>query len=575
MRNVTSITPPFPIVLLASSLLLLACSSTKPSSRPGAEGAAESPEREAAAFVAAQVEQLKPMALAANLSWYQASVTGTDEAWAASKAAQDKLNRFYADPPRFARVKALREEEASDDPLVVRQLEVLYLSMLGKQVAPDLLEKITAVESEVEKAFNTFRGKIGDREVTTNEIKEILRSSTKEAELKAAWEAQKSVAPLVAPKLSELVKLRNQVARELGYRDYYALRIAENEQDEDDLMDLFDELDDLTREPFLERKAEVDRRLAKRLGVSADELMPWHYQNPFFQEPPAVFDTGLDELYRKRDTLKVCRAFYESFGMKVKGIIERSDLYEKPGKTPHAFAADIDREGDIRVLANIVPGIDWMSTMVHELGHAVYDLYIDHDLPWLLRKPSHALTTEGVAMMLDRLVVNPHWAFALELVNEEQRDAAMAEAELQLAFAPLQFSRWTQVMLRFEKAMYSDPDQDLDKLWWDLVEEYQALKRPPDREAPDYASKIHLVIVPVYYHNYMMGELFAAQVHEKLARIEDKSITEAVYAGRPQVGEFLKREVFASGARLRWDELTREVTGVDLGAEAFARRFEK
>ena len=525
--------------------------------------------------MAAQVEQLKPMALAANLSWYQASVTGTDEAWAASKAAQDKLNRFYADPPRFARVKALREEEASDDPLVVRQLEVLYLSMLGKQVAPDLLEKITAVESEVEKAFNTFRGKIGDREVTTNEIKEILRSSTKEAELKAAWEAQKSVAPLVAPKLSELVKLRNQVARELGYRDYYALRIAENEQDEDDLMDLFDELDDLTREPFLERKAEVDRRLAKRLGVSADELMPWHYQNPFFQEPPAVFDTGLDELYRKRDTLKVCRAFYESFGMKVKGIIERSDLYEKPGKTPHAFAADIDREGDIRVLANIVPGIDWMSTMVHELGHAVYDLYIDHDLPWLLRKPSHALTTEGVAMMLDRLVVNPHWAFALELVNEEQRDAAMAEAELQLAFAPLQFSRWTQVMLRFEKAMYSDPDQDLDKLWWDLVEEYQALKRPPDREAPDYASKIHLVIVPVYYHNYMMGELFAAQVHEKLARIEDKSITEAVYAGRPQVGEFLKREVFASGARLRWDELTREVTGVDLGAEAFARRFEK
>ena len=83
------------------------------------------------------------------------------------------------------------------------------------------------------------------------------------------------------------------------------------------------------------------------------------------------------------------------------------------------------------------------------------------------------------------------------------------------------------------------------------------------------------MIVPVYYHNYMMGELFAAQVHEKLARIEDKSITEAVYAGRPQVGEFLKREVFAPGARLRWDELTREVTGDDLGAEAFARRFEK
>jgi peptidyl-dipeptidase A len=559
--------------LLGSGLLLLACGASKSSSSTAAEGAAGSTQRPKA-FVTAQVQQLKPMALDANLSWYQASVTGTDKAWARSKESQDKLNRFFADPARFAQVKAYRDADDTDDPLVARQIEVLYLSMLGKQVAPDLLEKITGVESDVEKSFNTFRGQIDGRQVTTNEIKEILRSSTKEPELKAAWEAQKAVGALVAPRLKELVKLRNQVARELGYRDYYALRIAENEQDEDDLLDLFDELDDLTRGPFLERKAEVDRRLAKRLGIGVEALMPWHYQNPFFQEPPAVFETGLDALYRKHDTLKVCRSFYESFGMEVKGILERSDLYEKEGKTPHAFAADIDREGDIRVLANIVPGIDWMGTMVHELGHAVYDLYIDQNLPWLLRNRSHPLTTEGVAMMLDRLVVNPHWAFALELIDEKQRDEAMAEAELQLAFAPLQFSRWTQVMLRFERAMYAEPDADLNALWWDLVEKYQGLTRPPSRNAPDYASKIHLVIVPVYYHNYMMGEIFAAQVHEKLAKIEGKSVTEAVYIGHPEMGEFLKRELFAPGARLRWDELTRSVTGDDLSAEAFARRFE-
>ena len=35
------------------------------------------------------------------------------------------------------------------------------------------------------------------------------------------------------------------------------------------------------------------------------------------------------------------------------------------------------------------------------------------------------------------------------------------------------FSRWCQVMLRFEKAIYADPDQDLNELWWDLVEKYQ------------------------------------------------------------------------------------------------------
>ena len=53
-------------------------------------------------------------------------------------------------------------------------------------------------------------------------------------------------------------------------------------------------------------------------------------------------------------------------------MLARSDLYEKPGKSPHAFCTDIDREGDVRVLANIVPNEYWMGTMLHELGHSVY-----------------------------------------------------------------------------------------------------------------------------------------------------------------------------------------------------------
>src|SRR5205807_8903676 len=80
------------------------------------------------------------------------------------------------------------------------------------------------------------------------------------------------------------------------------------------------------------------------------------------------------------------------------------------------------------------------------------------------------------------------------------------------------FSRWCQVMLRFEKGMYENPDQDLNKLWWDLVEKYQGLKRPAGRSAPDYGSKIHIVSAPVYYHNYQMGQLFASQVHHAITR---------------------------------------------------------
>jgi peptidyl-dipeptidase A len=137
------------------------------------------------------------------------------------------------------------------------------------------------------------------------------------------------------------------------------------------------------------------------------------------------------------------------------------------------------------------------------------------------------------------------------------------------------FSRWCQVMLRFEKAMYEDPGQDLNKLWWDLVEKYQLVKRPEGRDAPDYASKIHIVSAPVYYHNYMMGQLFASQLHHAITRelYGAKRPREVIYAGNKDVGEFMKKKVFAPGRKLSWNDLTRHATGDGLNAKAFAQDF--
>ena len=61
--------------------------------------------------------------------------------------------------------------------------------------------------------------------------------------------------------------------------------------------------------------------------------------------------------------------------------------------------------------------------------------------------------------------------------------------------------------------MYDNPDQDLNKLWWDLVEKYQLLKRPEGRNEPDWATKIHIATYPCYYHNYLLGEFLAQQLH--------------------------------------------------------------
>ena len=189
--------------------------------------------------------------------------------------------------------------------------------------------------------------------------------------------------------LKATVASRNESARKLGFPDFFALRLYLNEQNEQQLFKLFDELDALTRQPFHEAKAEIDAVLAKNCGISVAELRPWHYHDPFFQEPPAVLGELPESVYKSLNTIETVRAFYDGIGLPIDDVIHRSDLYEKPGKNPHAFCQDMDREGDVRVLENIVPGREWMATTMHEFGHAVYSKNIPRTLPYVLRVESH------------------------------------------------------------------------------------------------------------------------------------------------------------------------------------------
>jgi len=83
-------------------------------------------------------------------------------------------------------------------------------------------------------------------------------------------------------------------------------------------------------------------------------------------------------------------------GLETRHLLARSDLRPRPGKDQHAFCLDLDRAGDIRVLANLAPGEEWLDVLLHEVGHAVYDDHIDRSLPWVLRRPPQPLVTEAV-----------------------------------------------------------------------------------------------------------------------------------------------------------------------------------
>jgi Zn-dependent M32 family carboxypeptidase len=172
-------------------------------------------------------------------------------------------------------------------------------------------------------------------------------------------------------------------------------------------------------------------------------------------------------------------AAYDGMGLETRHLLARSDLHPRPGKDQHAFCLDVDRAGDIRVLANLAPGEEWLDVLLHEVGHAVYDDHIDRSLPWVLRRPP------------------------------------------------------------------------------------QGLRRPEGRAAPDWASKIHLAVAPVYYQSYLLGELLASQL--------DRAVRGHAggFIGRPEAGALLAERVFAPGATMPWRDLVTAATGSPLGPEAF------
>jgi peptidyl-dipeptidase A len=527
-------------------------------------------------FIAYHEEKVRPLERAVALAWWNANISGKDEDFAAKEEAQNRLDAALAQRDRFATLKPLKENPPAD-PILAREVEVLYLTYLEKQVDPALLQKLTARANAVEKAFNVFRARVAGQEMTDSEVRKVLKESTDNARRQAVWEASKAVGPIVEADLKELVKLRNEAARTLGFADFHKLQLALNEQSQQQVLKLFDDLDELTRQPFLAAKRTIDARLAERYGIRSEDMNPWHYHDPFFQEPPAVYEVNLDSPYGGADIVALCRRFYSGIGLPIDDVIARSDLFEKPGKSPHAFCTDIDREGDVRVLANIVPNEYWMGTMLHELGHSVYSSKnIPQSVPYVLRGESHILTTEGVAMLFERFSKDADWLQAMG-VRLERPEAFDATGAKMLRDRLLIFSRWCQVMLRFEVAMYAYPDQDLNRLWWDLVEKYQGVRRPAARSAPDYASKIHIVSAPCYYHNYMMGQLFASQVHHTIARevLGGVAPGKASYVGRPEVGRYMREKVFAPGKTLPWDDLTRHATGARLNPRAFAADFEE
>ena len=534
-------------------------------------------EKQLAEFIEKYVAKFQPLEEQYNQTFWDAAATGSKEKFEQQGRLELALRQLLSDPNEFALLKEIKESGRVKNAKLKRQLDKLYYAYLQNQIDPKLMEQIVELNNRIQKNYSNYRGTIDGNSVTMSDIYTILTKEKDSRKRELAWKASKQVGNAIVADLISLVKLRNDAAKNVGFDNYHTMSVTASEQSIEELDDIFAQLDKLTREPFAKMKAELDQTLAQSYGISVSQLQPWHYHDPFFQRVPLVYEVDLDSYYSKVDVKEIAQAYYAGIGLPVDDILADSDLYEREGKYPHAFGHSMDRKGHSRILANLQNTERWMETTLHELGHALYSKFHDTNEPYLLREPAHAFTTEAAAMFFGRLSQNPSWMQKMLGLTEQEKDSIAPVIGKYQRCQQLIFSRWVLVMYNFEKQFYANPDQDLNNLWWLLVEKYQLVNRPPGPVDAGWASKLHFVQAPCYYHNYMLGELLASQWHSSFVhnifKLEsDKSVS---YVGDKRIGEFFREKVFAPGAVYHWNDMIEKCTGEKLTPKYYVEQFVK
>lgn len=478
--------------------------------------------------------------------------TGSKDASDLVASLSNELSLMFSDEKVYEKLISFQKDKISD-PLLNRQLVLLINSFKAYMLPKELLKEISIKEADLAQTYANFRAKIDNKSVSENDIREILKNEKSVDVRKKAWESSKEIGQILAPKIIELVKLRNKAAKHLGYDNYFDMMLELNEVNKDELFKTFASLINETSNTFNDVILDINDKLSRQFNVSKEDLGPWAWKDPFSQADPLESDE-LNVVFKDKDILAISKSFYEKMGFNIDELIKNSDLYEREGKNQHAFCTSIDKKYDVRTLNNIKPNAQWMDTLLHEFGHAIYELEIDKSLPFLLRDPpNNNVTTEALALLMGRQVYTKEFLKQFCNVTDEN---LLNEVEKGSKRRLLIFSRFASMITEFENQMYKDPTQNLNKLWWDLYVKYYNLPKPENRDdKADWASKYHIGLAPVYYYSYLLGELFASTLHKELLNISQDN-----FIWKEKSAKFLKERLFFPGNKNKWDTLIENVT---------------
>jgi len=515
-----------------------------------------------------------------------------------SAAAEKKWAEYVGSREVIEKTRDLLSRRGELDTLQALQLEKIWLQAAHRPATiPEVVDSLIEAETKQTSLLYGFDYLMPDRtgrsiQVSTNDLDRILVESSDLRERLAAWKTSKEVGVILKDGLADLQRLRNRVAREMGYSSFFALEVADYGMTAEEMLALMDSLVLQLRPLYSELHTFVRYTLAGRYGSSPPEEIPAHWlPNRWGQNWPGIIEgLNLDDLFKERSkewVVEQAERFYVGLGFPPlnEGFWDRSDLYPvEPGSTRkknnHASAWHLDLQDDYRSLMSVEPNERWFGTTHHELGHIYYYIEYAHpDVPLLLRKGANRSYHEGIGDLMDLAAAQRPYLEEVGLLPKT-RDIDRIRWLLNeaLSSSSVVFIPWAAgVMTRFEYDLYEKdlPKDEYNRRWWELVRQYQGIVPPFPRgeEYCDAATKTHIIDDAAQYYDYALSCVLKYHLHDYIARnILGQDPHSCNYAGNREVGDFLK-SIMRPGASRDWRIVLKEKTGQDLSARAMLEYY--
>ncbi|MFQ6064052.1 MAG: M3 family metallopeptidase [Candidatus Bathyarchaeia archaeon] len=447
------------------------------------------------------------------------------------------LNDHYLDIVRQWRPRAR-------DELLKKRLRALEQLFLRERI--EALPEVFQSRNKINEEHIAFKPVVLGKEMQRTDVYEMLRKDSDTSRRKAAWESFAELSRKVEADVKKLMKLRNQHAEELGYKTYADHLLIQNLIDKAELLSLYDELSSLS-EPILRSVLE---EIQEKLDI--DQLQPWDisYAIDQFVKPP-------DEHFPRDLILPKVKELVRSFGL----IPEKLPILVREADIPFGgLCFGIKIPTDMRILSNPRDGHRFYNTLFHEYGHALHGSFIRQKHFSL--KGEMGCFAEGMARILEHFASDYDWL---------RENTSLSEDEILRFINARKASRLLSIRNLiaasvFEFQAYENPERDLNRLWSQLRAKYMFL---PENETPQWAAQSIYTTHPIYFQNYVLADLIAAQT---IAYLREKY---GSLLGNSEVSKFLIDNYYSPGASIDWPERIRKATGKKLSAEALVDELTK